>query len=364
MDKKLSYWEFPEKRISKEVKVGSLIIGGGRRPVIQSMNNTDTRNVSETLAQIKRLHDEGCELTRLAVPDMKAAKALKEIMKDSVLPIVADIHFDYRLAIEALNAGAAKIRINPGNMKKEGLEKVIKLCKEKGSAVRIGVNSGSVSKSILEKYGKICPEALVDSAEETAELMEKQNFRNIVLSLKSSDPLMSIEAYRLAAKKFPYPLHLGITEAGTLREGSIRSAVGIGTLLSEGIGDTIRVSLSADPVEEVRAAISILKSLGMIKSGLTLITCPTCGRTEVDIIPLAAKIEKRLSHISKPITVAVMGCVVNGPGEAAGADIGIAGGRGFYQIFLKGNTVKKVREEEAEAALYSMIESCFGIKIP
>ncbi len=344
-----------ERRKTRLVKAGKIAFGSDAPLVIQSMNSTDTRDVEASLKQIAELKEAGCHLTRLAVPDFTAANALKEIVKYSPLPIVADIHFDYKLALAAIDANVCKIRINPGNMKMNGgLKEVVQAAKAKHIAIRVGVNAGSLNPKILRKYGGPTAEALVESAKEAINMLEEENFYDIVLSLKSSFPLLTIQAYRLMANVCDYPFHIGVTEAGTLREGTIRSAVGIGTLLAEGIGDTLRVSLTAAPVEEVKAAISILKSLGL-SEGLTFISCPTCGRTEVDLINVANEVEKRLADIKVNAKVAVMGCKVNGPGEARGADYGIAGGKGNYLLFKKGVTIKKVSEDGAIDALISEI---------
>lgn len=344
-----------KRRKTKMIKAGPLTFGSEAPIIIQSMNSTDTRDVAASLQQIQQLQQAGCQLTRLAVPDFTAAKALAEIVRYSPLPIVADIHFDYKLALAAIDAKVCKIRINPGNMKLNGgLKEVVQAAKANHIAIRVGVNAGSLKPAILQKYGGPTAEALVESAQEAIAMMEEENFTDIVLSLKSSFPLLTIQAYRLMAKVCDYPFHIGVTEAGTLREGTIRSAVGIGTLLAEGIGDTLRVSLTADPVEEVKAAESILKALGL-SEGLTFISCPTCGRTEVDLINVANEVEKRLEHIKVNAKVAVMGCKVNGPGEARGADYGIAGGKGNYLLFKKGVTIKKIPEAGAIDALIDLI---------
>lgn len=344
-----------ERRKTTTVKVADLSIGSEHPIVIQSMNSTDTRDVESSLQQIYRLKQAGCHLTRLAVPDLQAAKALAEIVKYSPLPIVADIHFDYKLALAAIAAGVCKIRINPGNMQANGgLLEVIQAAKAANIAIRVGVNSGSLKPKLLRKYGGPTAEALVESAREATALLERENFTNIILSLKASHPLLTIQAYRLMAKYCSYPFHIGVTEAGTLKEGIIRSGVGIGTLLAEGIGDTLRVSLTADPVDEVKTAQSILKALGL-SDGLIFISCPTCGRTEVDLIKVAQEVENRLADIKINAKVAVMGCKVNGPGEAREADYGIAGGAGNYLLFKKGVTVKKIAETEAIDALINLI---------
>lgn len=346
------------RKNTREINIGSVKIGGASPVSVQSMCNTKTSDVSSTVEQIKKLHIAGCEIVRLAVPDMAAARAISEIKEQSPLPIVADIHFDYRLAIEAANRGVDKIRINPGNI--GGADKVAavaKICNEKNIPIRIGVNAGSLEKNLLEKAGKPTAEIMIESAKNHVKLLNDCDFDNICLSMKASSVPLCIEAYRLAAETFDYPLHLGVTETGTPYNGIVRSAVGIGTLLAEGIGDTIRVSLTADPVEEIKAGISILKALELRKEGVRLVSCPTCGRTEIDLIGLANEVEAKLSHINKSIDVAVMGCIVNGPGEAREADYGIAGGRGEGIIFKKGEVVRKVSENELCSALINLIES-------
>ena len=352
------------RRISRRVQVGSLTLGGGELPIIQSMNNTDTRDVTACLEQISRLAAAGCQLTRLAVPDMEAATALKAICKKSLLPIVADIHFDYRLALAAIESGVAKIRINPGNIGgEERVREVAKACQARHLPIRVGVNSGSIDKSIISKHGGVTAEAMQESVESAVRLLERQGFEDIVISMKASDPALSIACYRLLAKSSPYPLHLGVTEAGSIREGSIRSAIGIGTLLAEGIGDTFRVSLTADPVEEVRVAYSILNALKLTERGAILISCPTCGRTEVALQKLVEQVEPLLSKIEKPIKIALMGCAVNGPGEAREADLGLAGGKGGYLLFAKGEIIEKISEENALPRLREELHRRFGVEI-
>lgn len=354
-----------QRRLSRAVFVGGLQMGGGAKPLIQSMNNTDTRDVEGTLAQIHALEEAGCHVTRVAVPDQLAALALAEITKRSPLPVVADIHFDYRLALQAIKSGAAKIRINPGNIGGPAkLREVVEACKSKSIPIRVGVNAGSLSKEKRLKYGGVTVEALCESAMESIQLIEELNYEEIVLSLKASDPALTIACYRRLAELCPYPLHLGVTEAGTALAGGLRSAVGIGTLLAEGIGDTLRVSLTADPVEEVEAAKHILSALHLGEQGLTLVSCPTCGRTRVNLIALAGEVEQRLKRIQSPLTVAVMGCEVNGPGEAREADIGIAGGKGEYILFSKGKIVRRLPESEALEALIQYIEEEFNIEVP
>lgn len=327
--------------------MGSLLIGGDALISVQSMTNTDTCDVSATVSQIKRLQSAGCELVRVAVPNIKSASVIGEIKANISIPLVADIHFDYRLALKAIEQGIDKLRINPGNIgDKEKIKMVVESAMKNGVPIRIGVNSGSLEKDLLEKYGHATPEAMVESAMRHVKILEEFGFYDIVVSLKASDPLRTIETYRLISDRVDYPLHLGVTEAGTVFAGSIRSAVGIGVLLSEGIGDTIRVSLTDDPVQEVRAGYEILKSLGLREHGVTIVSCPTCGRTQIDIIKIAREVEARLSDIEKPIKVAVMGCVVNGPGEAMDADIGIAGGKRLGLLFKKGKKVRTIPEEQ------------------
>jgi len=321
------------------------------------MCNTRTDDVAATVAQIKRLEAAGCEIIRVAVPDMAAARAVGAIREQISIPLVVDIHFDYRLALEAVAAGADKVRINPGNIgAPERVKAVAQACRVRGVPIRIGVNGGSLEKPLLAKYGGVTPEALVESAFGHIELLHRYDFDDICVSLKSSDVRTTMAAYRLMSEKSDYPLHLGVTETGTLRMGTIKSAIGIGGLLSFGIGDTIRVSLSADPVEEVSAARDILKALGIRRDGPNLISCPTCGRTRIDLIRLAQEVEQRLEHVQKPLTVAVMGCVVNGPGEAASADVGIAGGDGVGLLFRKGEIVKKVPQDQLVDELFSLID--------
>lgn len=345
-----------ERIITRPVHVGDLTIGGGAQIVIQSMNNTDTRDVQATLRQIDELAEAGCDLTRVAIPDQEAADALARIRPQSALPIVADIHFDYRLALAALAAGADKIRINPGNIGgSDKVRQVAAAARERSVPIRVGVNSGSLSREIVDRFGGVNAESMVASALESVALLEQWDFNDIVISIKASDPALTIQTYRLLAKKTQYPLHLGVTEAGTRNEGAIRSAIGIGTLLAEGIGDTLRVSLTADPVDEIAAAYSILKALGLRSHGPQLISCPTCGRTSVDLIRIAAEVEERLKSIKAPIKVAVMGCAVNGPGEARHADVGLAGGKGEFLLFSHGEIIRKVPEEQAIEALMAEI---------
>ncbi|MCI1930830.1 MAG: flavodoxin-dependent (E)-4-hydroxy-3-methylbut-2-enyl-diphosphate synthase [Clostridia bacterium] len=345
------------RKNTKAVSVGPLKIGGGNPIVIQSMCNTDTRNAEATIKQILDLEKAGCEIVRVAVPDMAAAEKIGEIKKAIHIPLVADIHFDYRLALEAMRQGVDKIRINPGNIgDEEKIKAVVEMAKERHIPIRIGVNSGSLEKDILEKYSHVTPEALCESALRHVKILEKYDFKDIVISLKSSSVPFSIKAYSLISQRVDYPLHIGITEAGTLYSGTVKSAVGIGAILAMGIGDTIRVSLTGNPVEEIRAAKEILKSLELRKFGVELISCPTCGRTQIDIISIANEVEKRCALINKNIKVAVMGCAVNGPGEAREADIGIAGGKGEGLIFKKGKIIKKVPEDKLIDTLMDEIE--------
>ncbi|MCY6958259.1 flavodoxin-dependent (E)-4-hydroxy-3-methylbut-2-enyl-diphosphate synthase [Clostridium brassicae] len=336
-----------ERIKTRKIKVANLYIGGDSKISVQSMNNTDTRDVKATVEQIKQLEKVGCDITRCAVPDMEAAEALKRITSLVNIPVVADIHFDYRLALESIKNGVAALRINPGNIGDvKRVKMVANAAKEKGIPIRVGVNSGSLEKEILEKYGKVCPEALVESALKHVKILEDADFNDIAISLKSSNVLQMIESYRIISSKVDYPLHIGVTEAGTTWNGTIKSSIGIGTLLAEGIGDTIRVSLTGDPIEEVKVGKQILKSLGYIKNGIEFISCPTCGRTRINLIKLAQEAEEKLSDCNKNLKVAIMGCVVNGPGEAKEADIGIAGGIGEGLIFKKGQIIKKVKEDK------------------
>ena len=321
---------------SKKIKIGNIFIGGDSKITVQSMTNTDTRDVDATVEQILRLEEAGCNIIRCAVPDEEAAKAIKSIVSQIHIPLVADIHFDYKLALASIENGVSALRINPGNIGSiERVKIVAEAAKEKSIPIRIGVNSGSLEKDLLNKYGKVTAEALVESALKHVRILESVNFNDIVISIKSSDVLKMIESYRLISKEVNYPLHVGVTEAGTVWRGTIKSSIGIGTLLCEGIGDTIRVSLTGDPVEEIRVGKEILKSIGYIKEGIEFISCPTCGRTQIDLIKIAKEVEEKLSNSKKHIKVAVMGCVVNGPGEAREADIGIAGGKGEGLIFKK-----------------------------
>ncbi len=343
--------------MTRQILVGGIPIGGGAPVVIQSMLNTKTTDVEGSLRQIRALASAGCQIARLAVPNMEAARGFAEIAKESPLPLVADIHFDYKLAIAAAEGGAAKIRINPGNIGGEDRVKaVVEVCKEKHIPIRIGVNGGSLDKKLLEKYGHPTAEALVESAFQHLELLEKQGFYDTCVSMKSSTVPTMVAAARLFRSKCDYPIHIGVTETGPVKQGLIKSAMGIGALLLEGIGDTIRVSLTDDPVEEVYAAKDILKAAGMRKEGVNIISCPTCGRTRIDLIGLVNQVDAALKDCEKPITVAVMGCVVNGPGEAREADIGIAGGDGWGMLFEKGEQVEKLPYEQLLPALLRRIE--------
>ena len=344
--------------MTKQIMVGGVPIGGGAPVTIQSMTNTRTDDVEATLHQIRTLAAAGCEIVRVAVPDMAAAKAVGKIKEGSPIPVVVDIHFDYKLALEAIAAGADKVRINPGNIGgADHVKAVAQACARRGVPIRIGVNGGSLEKPLLAKYGGVCPEAMVESAFGHIRLLNQFDFDDICVSLKSSSVPMTMKAYQLMSQASDYPLHIGVTEAGTVRMGTLKSAVGIGGLLALGIGDTMRVSLSADPVEEVYAAKEILKAAGVRKEGAELVSCPTCGRTRINLIALANEVEERLKTVDKPITVAVMGCVVNGPGEASAADCGIAGGVGEGLLFKKGQIVKKVPQEQLVEELFALIET-------
>ena len=337
---------------TRVIQIGDRKIGGGNPVLIQSMCNTKTENVAATVEQIHRLEEAGCDIIRVAVPTMEAAAAIREIKKQIHIPLVADIHFDYRLAIAAIESGADKIRINPGNIgARERVKAVVDKAKEYGIPIRVGVNSGSLEKDLLEKYGGVTAEALVESALKEVAVVEELGYDNIVISIKSADVLMCVAAHELIAKKTDYPLHVGITESGTLLSGNIKSSVGLGIILHEGIGDTIRVSLTGDPVEEVKSAKLILRTLGLRKGGVEVVSCPTCGRTQIDLIHLANQVENMVSGMDLDVKVAVMGCVVNGPGEARSADIGIAGGIGEGLLIKKGEIIKKVPENELLSVL-------------
>lgn len=346
-----------ERKNTKKINVGGVEIGGGAAVTVQSMCNTKTWDVEATVAQIKRLRAAGCEIVRLAVPDQRSAEAISTIKEQVDIPLVADIHFDYRLALICAERGVDKIRINPGNIgAEENVKAVADICRARHIPIRIGVNAGSLEQRLLEKYGHPCPEAMVESARGHVELLHKFGFDDICLSMKASSVPLTIESYRMASECFDYPLHLGVTETGTAWNGIIQSAVGIGTLLSEGIGDTIRVSLTADPVEEVKTGIAILKAAGLRKGGVKFVSCPTCGRTEIDLIGLANRVESLVSGLDRDITVAVMGCVVNGPGEAREADYGIAGGKEKGLLFKKGQVVGTYPYERLCGALMELIE--------
>ena len=344
--------ELPRKQ-TRQLKLGPVRIGGGAPIVVQSMTNTDTRDVEVTLSQITRLHNAGCEIVRVAVPDETAAKALRAIHDASPIPVIADIHFDYRLALTALEAGLEGLRINPGNIgERKNVEMVVDAAKARGAVIRVGVNSGSVEKRLLDQYGGPTPQAMVESALGHVHILEEHGFYDTKISIKSSSVLNTIECYRLLSERCDYPLHLGVTEAGGVLRGAIKSSVGMGILLSEGIGDTLRVSLTAAPEEEMTVAWELLRALGLRRRGPEIISCPTCGRTEIDLIGLAQEVERRLSTETAPIKVAVMGCVVNGPGEAREADLGMAGGRDKGIIFRKGEVIRSVRGQEALLAAF------------
>ena len=345
------------RKETKVINIGGRKIGGGNPVAIQSMTNTKTEDVESTVAQILALEKAGCEIIRCAVPNMEAAQALQEIKKQIHIPLVADIHFDYRLAIAAIENGADKIRINPGNIGSEDrVRAVVEKAKEYEIPIRVGVNSGSLEKNLLEKYGGVTAEGIVESALDKVHMIENMGYDNLVVSIKSSDVMMCVKAHELIAKKCPYPLHVGITESGTLLSGNIKSSVGLGIILYQGIGDTIRVSLTGDPLEEIKSAKLILKALGLRKGGIEVVSCPTCGRTEIDLISIANEVEEKCRSIQKNIKVAVMGCVVNGPGEAREADLGIAGGKGVGLVFKKGEIIRKVSEDKLVAALMEEID--------
>lgn len=344
--------------MTKAIQVGGVTVGGGAPISIQSMTNTRTDDVEATLSQIRALAAAGCDIVRVAVPDMAAAKAVGKIKENCPLPLVVDIHFDYKLALEAIAAGADKVRINPGNIGgADKVKAVADACRQRGIPIRIGVNGGSLEKELLAKYGRVCPEAMVESAFGHIRLLQQFDFDDICISLKSSSVPITMKAYQLMSQQSNYPLHIGVTEAGTVRMGTLKSAVGIGGLLALGIGDTMRVSLSADPVQEVYAARDILKAAGIRREGAELVSCPTCGRTRIDLIALANEVEERLKGVDKPITVAVMGCVVNGPGEASAADCGIAGGVGEGLLFKKGQIIKKVPQDQLVDELFALIDT-------
>ncbi|MBM6948974.1 flavodoxin-dependent (E)-4-hydroxy-3-methylbut-2-enyl-diphosphate synthase [Mordavella massiliensis] len=342
---------------TKKIRIGDVWIGGGSPVAIQSMTNTKTEDVEATVGQIHRLEKAGCEIIRCAVPTMEAAHALGEIKKQIHIPLVADIHFDYRLAIAAIENGADKIRINPGNIgSRERVQAVVDAARERGIPIRVGVNSGSLEKDLVEKYSGVTAEGIVESALDKVHMIEEMGYDNLVVSIKSSDVLMCVKAHELIAKECPYPLHVGITESGTLMSGNIKSSIGLALILHQGIGDTIRVSLTGDPVEEVKSAKLILRTLGLRRGGIEVVSCPTCGRTKIDLIGLANQVEQMAADFPLDIKVAVMGCVVNGPGEAKEADIGIAGGIGEGLLIKKGEIVKKVKEEELLETLRQELE--------
>lgn len=347
-----------KRRYTKVIKVGNVQIGGDAPIVVQSMTNTDTRDSKATIEQINGLAKVGCEIIRVAVPDEEASEALKLITKESPIPVIADIHFDYRLAIKAIENGIHGLRLNPGNIgSMDKVQKVVERAKYSNIPIRIGVNAGSLEKHLLEKYKHATPEAMVESALSHIKILENLKYDQIKVSLKASNIPLMLEAYQLLAKEVDYPLHIGVTEAGTIRSGTIKSAVGIGALLAQGIGDTLRVSLTGDPLHEIPVAFEILKALGLRERGPIIISCPTCGRTEIGLIDIAEEVENRLQFISQPLKVAIMGCVVNGPGEAREADIGIAGGKGVGLIFKKGEIFKKVREENLIEELFIEINN-------
>ena len=342
---------------TKVVKIGNRVIGGGNPILIQSMTNTPTEDVAATVAQIHRLEEVGCEIIRCTVPTLEAAKAISEIRKQISIPLVADIHFDYKMAIAAMENGADKIRINPGNIGgADRVAEVVRVARERNIPIRVGVNSGSLEKDLVEKYHGVTAEGIVESALDKVHMIEDLGYDNLVISIKSSDVMMCVHAHELLAGKTPYPLHVGITESGTVLSGNIKSAIGLGLILNQGIGDTIRVSLTGDVVEEIKSAKLILRTLGLRKGGIEVVSCPTCGRTKIDLIGLANKIEKALEYVDKDITVAVMGCVVNGPGEAREADLGVTGGKGEGLIFKKGQIIRKVPEAELLDALMEEID--------
>lgn len=335
------------RKITRKIYFGNVPVGGNSLITVQSMTNTDTRDAQNTIKQIKELEEAGCDIIRVAVPDLEAAEAIKEIKKDIKIPLIADIHFDYRLALESVKNGVDGLRINPGNIgSKDRVKEVVKACKEKRIPIRIGVNSGSISKSYLEKFGGVNVDSMVESALEHVDILRDMDYNDIVISLKASEIQLTVDSYRKISELVDYPLHIGITEAGTQWAGTIKSSIGIGSLLLMGIGDTIRVSLTGDPVEEVKVGKQILRSLGLLRDKIEIISCPTCGRTEIDLISLAQEVESRIENIKRPIKIAIMGCVVNGPGEAREADLGIAGGKGNGLIFKKGEILKKVKEDD------------------
>ena len=346
-----------KRRQCREVSVGNVKIGGNNPISIQSMTNTDTRDAAKTIAQIKALENVGCDVVRVAVPDMEAAKAIGQIKRAVNIPVIADIHFDHRLAIEAIDQGVDGVRINPGNIGSiEKVKMVVEKCKQKNLKIRIGVNGGSLEKELLEKYGSATAEALVESALGHVKILEDLDFRNIVISLKSSDIYKTIEAYELIAKKVDYPLHIGITESGSIKKGTIKSSIGVGAMLLKGIGDTVRISLTGDPCEEIIVGKEILRSLNLLNDKIKVVSCPTCGRCNIDLISVVNEVEEKINYMEKDITVAIMGCAVNGPGEAREADIGIAGGKGEGLLFKKGQIVRKIKGNDLVKELLQEIE--------
>ena len=342
---------------TRQIFIGGVAVGGGAPVTVQSMTNTVTSDVASTVAQIKALEAAGCEIVRVAVPDMESAGAIARIKAGVGIPLIADIHFDWKLALKALDGGVDALRLNPGNIgSKDRIAEVVKASKDRGVPIRIGVNAGSLEKDILSKYGHPTAEALLESAMRHISILEDMDFFDIKVSLKASSVPLTIESYRLLSGKVDYPLHIGVTEAGTLFSGAVKSSVGLGVLLAEGIGDTLRVSLTGDPVDEVRVGWEILKALELRRRGINIISCPTCGRIKLDSIRIATEVEKRLSHIVEPVNIAIMGCVVNGPGEAIESDVGIAGGDGVGLIYVAGKVVKKVREEDLVEALIEAVE--------
>ncbi|MBI3598796.1 MAG: flavodoxin-dependent (E)-4-hydroxy-3-methylbut-2-enyl-diphosphate synthase [Nitrospirae bacterium] len=351
------------RRKTRQIQVGSVKIGGDAPIVVQSMTMNDTHDVEATVAEIRRLEAVGCEIVRVAVPGQAAADALPKIRSQISIPLIADVHFDYHLALAALKAGVDGLRLNPGNIgSKERVTKIVKMAKDQGVPIRVGVNAGSLERDLLEKYGYPTAEAMVESAMRHIEILEEQNFYDTKISLKASHVGLAVEAYRLFSQKSDYPLHLGITESGTVATGAVKSAVGLGILLSEGLGDTIRISLAGDPTEEVRVGFEILKSLHLRRRGVNVIACPTCGRLEIDVIGLSNRLETRFSHITEPIDISVLGCVVNGIGEGKEADIGIAGGRGVGLLFRGGEIIRKVPQEELEAVLIEEVENLIAAR--
>ena len=346
-----------ERRKTRKVKIGDIFIGGDAPISVQSMTNTDTRNTEVTIAQIKELEKVGCDIVRIAVPDIIAAKNISNIKKGVSIPMVADIHFDYRLALEAIKQGIDAIRINPGNIGNEDrTRQVVEACKKNNIPIRIGVNGGSLEKEILEKYNGPTTEAMVESAMKHIKILENLDFYDIVISLKNSDIRKSVKAYRLMSEKVDYPLHLGITESGGIKKGTIKSSIGVGSLLVDGIGDTIRISLTGDPTEEVKVGKEILRSIGLLNDKIKIVSCPTCGRCQINLIELANQVENKIEHIKKDITVAIMGCAVNGPGEAREADLGIAGGTGIGLLFKNGEIIRRVPQENIVDELINEID--------